>query len=141
MFTYLMSRKCQIAIKVYKCYESHSLRNLLSCLSTCHGMESVPYWHATEGHHWCLEKYGKMCFAVFSLYTLMSAEIATDSSLATQGLENIVASFAFSSHFFRWYNKTKVKMMMTMIATVRKRRKRKKRKIKGSRRKKRWTPV
>lgn len=33
-----MSQKCEIAIKVPKRYESHSFRNQLWCLNTCHGV-------------------------------------------------------------------------------------------------------
>lgn len=59
-----MSRKCQIAIKVSKCYESHSLTNLRPCLSTYHGVESVPYWRLlraatavwSKGEHIVCEK-------------------------------------------------------------------------------------
>lgn len=80
-----MSRKCQIAIKVSKCYESHSLTNLRPCLSTYHGVESVPYWRllrAATGVWRSVER----CVLQCSLCsTLMSAEIATDSSLTDTG--------------------------------------------------------
>lgn len=70
--------------------------------------------------------------------TATNGDIISDSFLAVQGSEKIIAPFVFSSHFFRRYNKAKIMMMIIMIITVSRRKKRRKRE---KRRRRRRLPV